>query len=269
MPGITQVHKNIKEEGLRGDGPASALTMIEFINVNKAFNASCIPLKKVNLKVSKGEVVAICGPSGAGKSTLLRTVNRIERIDSGKIIVEGKDLSDPKINLTSLRVEVGMVFQHLNLYPHRTVVENIILAPCKVRGLSKKQAEEKAASLLEKVGLAHKRDAYPLQLSGGEQQRVAIVRSLALDPKIMLFDEPTSALDPELISEVLDVITALAEEGMTMMIVTHEMGFAQKVAHRIAFMDHGEILEIGVPVDMIANSGHARTREFMSSVMHS
>ncbi len=258
-----------REEGLRGESPASVCTMIEFINVNKAFNASCVPLKNVSLKVSKGEVVAICGPSGAGKSTLLRTVNRIERIDSGKIIVDGKDLSDPKINLTSLRVEVGMVFQHLNLYPHRSAVENVILAPCKVRGLSKKQAEEKAVSLLEKVGLAHKRDAYPLQLSGGEQQRVAIARSLALDPKIMLFDEPTSALDPELISEVLDVITDLAEEGMTMMIVTHEMGFAQKVAHRIAFMDHGEILEIGVPVDMIVNPGHARTKEFMSSVMHS
>jgi polar amino acid transport system ATP-binding protein len=268
MSETIRVNNNLKEGGLRGESPASVRTMIEFINVNKAFNASCIPLKKINLKILKGEILAVCGPSGAGKSTLLRTVNRIERIDSGKIFVDGKDLSDPKINLTSLRVEVGMVFQHLNLYPHRTVVENIILAPCKVRGLSRKHAEEKAVSLLEKVGLAHKRDAYPMQLSGGEQQRVAIARSLVLDPKIMLFDEPTSALDPELISEVLDVIADLAEEGMTMMIVTHEMGFAQKVAHRIAFMDHGEILEIGMPVDMITNPGHARTKEFMSSVMH-
>jgi polar amino acid transport system ATP-binding protein len=264
----TRINYEPGEEGLRGESPPSAQSMIEFIGVNKAFSASCIPIKNVNLKVSKGEVLAICGPSGAGKSTLLRTVNRIERIDSGNIIVDGKNLSDPKINLTALRVEVGMVFQHLNLYPHRTVIENIILAPCKVRGLSKKQAKEKALSLLEKVGLARKRDAYPMQLSGGEQQRVAIARSLALDPKIMLFDEPTSALDPELTSEVLDVIAVLAEEGMTMMIVTHEMGFAQKVAHRIAFMDHGEILEIGMPVDIITNARHVRTREFMNSVIH-
>lgn len=266
MPGTTQITNTIKE-GLSGENPSPSLAMIEFINVSKTFSSSCRPLKTVNLRISKGEVLAVCGPSGAGKSTLLRTINRIERIDSGEIIVDGKRLSDPRTNLTALRVEVGMVFQHLNLYPHRTVVENIILAPCKVRGLSKKQAEEKAIHLLEKVGLAHKRDAYPVQLSGGEQQRVAIARSLALDPKIMLFDEPTSALDPELINEVLDVITKLAEEGMTMMIVTHEMGFALRVAHRIVFMDSGEIVEIGSPPDIITNPGHVRTKEFMNKVL--
>jgi ABC-type polar amino acid transport system ATPase subunit len=264
----TQANIEIIKEGLRGESPSSVHTMIEFINVNRAFNASCIPLRDINLKVSKGEVLGICGPSGAGKSTLLRTVNRLERIDSGEIIVDGKRLYDPRIDLTALRVEIGMVFQHLNLYPHRTAIDNIMLAPCKVRGLSKKQAEEKAIFLLEKVGLAHKRDAYPVQLSGGEQQRVAIARSLALEPKVMLFDEPTSALDPELTSEVLDVITLLADEGMTMMIVTHEMGFAHRVAHRIAFMDRGEILETGIPADIITNPQHPRSREFMHNVLH-
>ncbi|MBI4687507.1 MAG: amino acid ABC transporter ATP-binding protein [Nitrospirae bacterium] len=245
----------------------SGSTIIEFINVNKTFSTTCMPLKNINLKVSEGEVLAICGPSGAGKSTLLRAINRLERVDSGEIIVDGKRLSDPKINLTVLRAEIGMVFQHLNLYPHKTALENITLAQRVVRGLSRKAANETAMKLLEKVKLAHKCDAYPVQLSGGEQQRVAIARSLAMEPKTMLFDEPTSALDPELIGEVLDVIHNLAEEGMTMIIVTHEMGFAQNVAHWLAFMDSGEILEIDIPAEIISNPRHPRTRAFMSTIL--
>ncbi len=265
---IATLSKNSTEEkGLAAKHPSDYI-MVEFVNVTKAFSDRCIPLKNINLQIFKGEVLVICGPSGAGKSTLLRTINKLEPIDSGEIIVDGKSLSDSKINLTALRAEIGIVFQHFNLYPHRTALENITLAPRKVRGLSKKQAKEKAMKLLERVGLAHKCDSYPVQLSGGEQQRVAIVRSLALGPKIMLFDEPTSALDPELISEVLDVILTLATEGMTMIIVTHELGFAQKVARRIAFMDNGEIIEIGTPGKMLVNPEHPRTREFISNIQH-
>lgn len=265
---ITTLSKNSPEEkGLVGEHP-SGYIMVEFVNVTKAFSGQCIPLKNINLQVFKGEVLVICGPSGAGKSTLLRTINRLERIDSGEIIIDGKSLSNSKTNLTALRAEIGMVFQHFNLYPHRTALENITLAPRKVRRSSKKQAEEKAIKLLERVGLAHKCNSYPVQLSGGEQQRVAIVRSLALEPKIMLFDEPTSALDPELISEVLDVIITLANEGMTMIIVTHELGFAQKIAHRIAFMDNGEIIEIGTPNKMLVNPEHPRTGEFVRNIQH-
>jgi len=242
--------------------------MIKFINVSKSFNAKCIPLNNINLQIAKGEVVVICGPSGAGKSTLLRTINKLEQIDAGEIIVDGMSLSDPKTNLTSLRAEIGVVFQQFNLYPHKTSLKNITLAPRKVRGLSKKQARERAIKLLERVGLTHRKDAYPVQMSGGEQQRVAIARSLAMEPKVMLFDEPTSALDPELISEVLDVIFSLADEGMTMVIVTHELAFAQKVADRIVFMDQGEILEIGRPADIINNPQHPRTKEFMENVLH-
>ncbi|GBD96856.1 MAG TPA: amino acid ABC transporter ATP-binding protein [Nitrospirae bacterium] len=241
--------------------------MIKFISANKWFNNHHV-LKNINLEIAKGEVIVICGPSGAGKSTLLRTINKLETIDDGEIIVDGMYLSDPKTNLTSLRAEIGMVFQHFNLYPHKTAIKNITLAPRKVRGLSKRQAKERAEKLLEKVGLTHRRDAFPVQLSGGEQQRVAIARSLAMEPKIMLFDEPTSALDPELINEVLDVMISLAKEGMTMVVVTHEIGFAQKVADRVVFMDDGEILEIGTPPDIFVNPQHPRTREFMSKVFH-
>ncbi len=242
--------------------------MINFINVSKAFNPECIPLNNVSLQISKGEIVVICGPSGAGKSTLLRTINKLEPIDSGDIIIEGKSLTNPLTNITALRADIGMVFQHFNLYPHKTAIKNITLAPRKVRKLSKKMAEQRAIRLLEKVGLLHRRDAFPVELSGGEQQRVAIARSLAMEPKIMLFDEPTSALDPELISEVLDVITALAREGMTMVIVTHELAFAQKVADKIVFMDQGEILETGKPEEILFNPQHARTKEFVSNVLH-
>ncbi len=241
--------------------------MIKFIAANKWFNNHHV-LKNITLEISKGEVIVICGPSGAGKSTLLRTINKLEPIDDGEIIVDGMYLSDPKTNLTSLRAEIGMVFQHFNLYPHKTAIKNITLAPRKIRGLSKNLANERAHKLLEKVGLSHKRNSFPIQLSGGEQQRVAIARSLAMEPKIMLFDEPTSALDPELIHEVLDVMIALAKEGMTMVVVTHEIGFAQKVADRVVFMDNGEILEIGTPPDIFVNPRHQRTKDFMSTVFH-
>ncbi len=241
--------------------------MIKFIATNKWFNNQHV-IKNINLEIAKGEVIVICGPSGAGKSTLLRTINKLEPIDDGEIIVDGMYLSDPKTDLTALRAEIGMVFQHFNLYPHKTALKNITLAPRKVRGLSKTRATERALKLLEKVGLNHKRDAFPIQLSGGEQQRVAIARSLAMEPKIMLFDEPTSALDPELINEVLDVMISLAKEGMTMVVVTHEIGFAQKVADRVVFMDNGEIIEIGTPPDIFVNPRHPRTRNFMSSVFH-
>ena len=241
--------------------------MIKFIAANKWFNNHHV-LKNINLEITKGEVIVICGPSGAGKSTLLRTINKLEPIDDGEIIVDGMYLSDPKTDLTALRAEIGMVFQHFNLYPHKTAIKNITLAPRKVRGLNKGKARERALALLEKVGLSHKRDAFPVQLSGGEQQRVAIARSLAMEPKIMLFDEPTSALDPELINEVLDVMTSLAKEGMTMVVVTHEIGFAQKVADRVVFMDGGEIMEIGSPPDIFINPRHPRTKNFMSSVFH-
>ncbi len=242
--------------------------MIKFIDVYKSFNKECIPLRNINLHIYKGEVVVICGPSGAGKSTLLRAINQLEPINAGDIIVDGKSLSDPSTNMTTLRAEIGMVFQSFNLYPHKTALKNITLAPRKVRGLSKKEAEEKAMKLLDKVGLAHRHNAYPVQLSGGEQQRVAISRSLAMEPKIMLFDEPTSALDPELISEVLDVMTKLADEGMTMVVVTHEIAFAQKVADRIVFMDNGEILEVGSTQEILLNPQHSRTKEFVSNVLH-
>lgn len=241
--------------------------MIKFINVNKWFGAHHV-LKDINLEVSQGEVIVICGPSGAGKTTLLKTINKLEPIEKGEIIISNFHLSDPNTDLTALRAEIGMVFQHFNLYPHKTALKNIMLAPMKVRGLSKKQAKERAMKLLEKVGLAHKCNTYPIQLSGGEQQRVAIARSLAMEPKIMLFDEPTSALDPELINEVLDVMISLAQEGMTMLVITHEMGFAQRVANRVVFMDKGEILEIEKPGDIFANPKHKRTREFMSKILH-
>ena len=242
--------------------------MIKFINVFKSFNKKCMPLQNINLHILKGEVVVICGPSGAGKSTLLRTINKLESIDSGEIIVAGKHISDHRTNITALRAEIGMVFQHFNLYPHKTALENITLALLMVRKFSKKESDARAMALLDKVGLTHRRDALPARLSGGEQQRIAIARSLAMEPKIMLFDEPTSALDPELISEVLDVMTKLVAEGMTMIIVTHELAFAQKVADRIVFMDSGAILETGKIEDILINPQHPRTKEFVSNILH-
>jgi len=241
--------------------------MIKFVNVNKWFGHTHV-LKNINLEISKGEVIVICGPSGGGKSTLIRTINKIEPIQQGEIVVDGISLANSKTDVTAIRAEIGMVFQHFNLYPHKTALENIMLAPMRVRGLNKKQAKERALRLMERVGLADKSDMYPIQLSGGEQQRVAIARSLAMEPKIMLFDEPTSALDPELISEVLDVMTSLAQEGITMVIITHEMGFAQRVADRVVFIDKGEILEVEKPSDIFVNPKHERTMEFMSKILH-
>jgi polar amino acid transport system ATP-binding protein len=211
--------------------------------------------------------VVICGPSGSGKSTLIRTVNKLEPIDKGKLIVDGMDLSDPGVNINKLRADIGFVFQQFNLYPHLTVLKNITLAPVKIRNLSRKEAEEQAMTLLERVGLTEKRDEYPSQLSGGQQQRVAIARALAMKPQIMLFDEPTSALDPEMIGEVLAVMQGLAHTGMTLIVVTHEMGFASEVADRVAFIDFGVILEEAPPQEFFRNPRHERTKLFLKEVL--
>ncbi len=240
--------------------------MIIFRKANKWFGPLHV-LRDVDLEVRAGEVVVICGPSGSGKSTLLRCINGLEPIQQGGIVVGGVSLGDPATDLTRLRAEVGMVFQQFNLYPHMTALQNIMLAPMKVRKLSREEAEEIARDLLKKVGIPGKADHYPARLSGGQQQRVAIARALAMQPKIMLFDEPTSALDPEMISEVLDVMVGLAKEGMTMVVVTHEMGFAKKVAHRIIFMDEGRIVEEGRPEEFFANPREERTRAFLNKIL--
>jgi len=240
--------------------------MIKFHEVHKWFKKLHV-LNDVNLHVRQGEVVVVCGPSGSGKSTLIRTVNKLEPIDKGKLIVDGMDLSDSKLNLNKLRAEIGFVFQQFNLYPHLTVLKNITLAPLKIRNISRKEAEEQAMALLERVGLTEKRDDYPAQLSGGQQQRVAIARALAMKPKIMLFDEPTSALDPEMIGEVLEVMQGLAHTGMTLIVVTHEMGFASEVADRVAFIDFGVILEEAPPKEFFKNPQHERTKLFLKEVL--
>ncbi len=242
------------------------MAIIQFINVNKAFGDFQV-LKDINLKIEAGEKVVILGPSGSGKSTLLRCINRLETISSGEVIVDGVRVHDPKTDINKLRQEIGMVFQHFHLYPHKTVLENIMLAPVKVRNVKPEEARKTALKLLEKVGIAEKASAYPAQLSGGQQQRVAIARGLAMKPKIMLFDEPTSALDPEMIGEVLDVMRTLADEGMTMVVVTHEMGFAREVADRIIFMDEGRIIEQGTPKEFFENPKHERTRLFLSKIL--
>jgi polar amino acid transport system ATP-binding protein len=211
--------------------------------------------------------VVVCGPSGSGKSTLIRCINKLEPIQKGEIVVDKMSLSDPSTDITKLRAEVGMVFQQFNLYPHMTALQNITLAPLKVRKQSREEAGRIARDLLAKVGIPEKSDQYPAQLSGGQQQRVAIARALAMQPKIMLFDEPTSALDPEMINEVLDVMVNLAREGMTMIVVTHEMGFAKKVSHRIIFMDEGRIVEEGAPHAFFANPKEERTRTFLSKIL--
>ena len=240
--------------------------MIEFREVNKWFGSLQV-LKDINLTIHQGEVVVVCGPSGSGKSTLIRCINGLERIQSGDIIVDGVSLNDPKTNLTNLRAEVGMVFQQFNLYPHKNALENIILAPMKVRKQPRGEAEKIAPGLMAKVGIPEKIHTYPAQLSGGQQQRVAIARALAMQPKIMLFDEPTSALDPEMIHEVLEVMGNLAREGMTMVVVTHEMGFAKKVSHRMIFMDEGRIVEEGIPEAFFARPRSERTRTFLSKIL--
>ena len=240
--------------------------MITFEGVHKWFKNLHV-LNDINLHVAKGEVVVVCGPSGSGKSTLIRTINRLEPINEGRLLVDGKDLSDPKTNINILRAEIGFVFQQFNLYPHLSVLKNITLAPTRIRKTSPKEAKQEAMTLLERVGLADKRDAYPAQLSGGQQQRVAIARGLAMKPKIMLFDEPTSALDPEMIGEVLAVMKDLAQSGMTMAVVTHEMGFAREVAHRVVFIDEGAILEIAPPEDFFLRPQHERTKKFLNQLL--
>jgi ABC-type polar amino acid transport system ATPase subunit len=240
--------------------------VIQFRGVNKWFGPLHV-LNDIELSVKAGEVVVVCGPSGSGKSTLIRCINKLEPIQKGEIVVDGMSLSDSSTDITKLRAEVGMVFQQFNLYPHMTALQNISLAPIKVRKQSRGEAERVARDLLVKVGIPEKADNYPAQLSGGQQQRVAIARALAMQPKIMLFDEPTSALDPEMINEVLDVMVNLAREGMTMIVVTHEMGFAKKVSHRIIFMDGGRIVEEGDPQKFFANPKEERTRIFLSKIL--
>ncbi len=241
--------------------------MIEFKNVNKYFKDLHV-INNVNLKVKQGEVVVVCGPSGSGKSTLIRTVNQLESIESGEIWVDSINVADPKTDLNKVRAEVGFVFQHFNLYPHLSVLENIILSPMKVKKMSREAAVLKAVELLKRVGLEHKKDALPGQLSGGQQQRVAIARGLAMEPRVMLFDEPTSALDPEMVGEVLKVMKDLAQSGMTMMCVTHEMDFAREVADRIIFVDHGQIVEDGDPEHFFTNPKSERARQFLAQVRH-
>lgn len=240
--------------------------MITFKGVHKWFKQLHV-LNDINLRVTPGEVMVVCGPSGSGKSTLIRTINQLEPIDQGTLVVDGQDLSDKKTDINRLRAEIGFVFQQFNLYPHLSVINNITLAPIKIRNTPKQEAEEQAMQLLHRVGLAEKRDAYPAQLSGGQQQRVAIARGLAMRPKIMLFDEPTSALDPEMIGEVLQVMQDLAKTGMTMVVVTHEMGFAREVAHRVVFMDAGTILEEAKPNDFFCNPRHDRAKQFLNQLL--
>ena len=240
--------------------------MIEFRNVNKWFGSLHV-LNDVDLTIEAGKVIVVCGPSGSGKSTLIRCINRLETIQSGDIIVDGLSLSDANLDTAKLRAEVGMVFQSFNLYPHMTVLRNITLAPVKVKGLAAADAEKIAAELLERVGIPDKAQVFPANLSGGQQQRVAIARALAMKPKIMLFDEPTSALDPEMIKEVLDVMTDLARDGMTMVVVTHEMGFARRVAHRVVFMDQGRIVEANEPEKFFAAPESPRAQQFLSKIL--
>ncbi|KEO81777.1 amino acid ABC transporter ATP-binding protein [Tumebacillus flagellatus] len=240
--------------------------MITVRNLHKSFGSLEV-LKGVDCEIREGEVVCVIGPSGSGKSTFLRCLNRLEEITSGEVIVFDTNIADPKADLNAIRTEVGMVFQRFNLFPHKTVLDNITLAPQKVRRTDKAQAEANARELLRKVGLSDKANAYPNQLSGGQQQRVAIARALAMNPKVLLFDEPTSALDPEMVGEVLDVMKQLAKEGMTMVVVTHEMGFAREVGDRVFFMDQGYIMEEGVPEQIFANPQNERTQNFLSKVL--
>jgi polar amino acid transport system ATP-binding protein len=243
--------------------------MIDVRNLYKTFwrPHEVRALVDVSVSVSLGEVVVVIGPSGSGKSTLLRCLNRLETADSGHIFIEGVDVLDPKTDINSVRAEVGMVFQSFNLFPHKNVLQNITLAQRVVRKRSASEAQEKADALLQKVGIREKAKAYPDQLSGGQQQRVAIARALAMDPKVMLFDEPTSALDPEMIGEVLDVMKTLAKEGMTMVVVTHEMGFAREVADRVVFMDAGSVVEAGAPEHFFSSPAHDRTKLFLSQIL--
>ena len=240
---------------------------IRLIDVNKWYGSFHV-LKGLDLTVGRGEKIVICGPSGSGKSTMIRCINRLEEHQSGKIIVDGVELTEDLKRIDEVRREVGMVFQHFNLFPHLTILENCTLAPIWVRKMPKAKAEEVAMHYLKRVRIPEQAGKYPGQLSGGQQQRVAIARALCMNPKIMLFDEPTSALDPEMVKEVLDTMVSLANEGMTMLCVTHEMGFARQVADRVIFMDRGEIVEMGPPDTFFANPRHERTRQFLGQILH-
>ena len=240
--------------------------MISLRGVDKHFGELHV-LRDINLEVPAGQVVIVLGPSGSGKSTLCRTINRLEPIDSGTIAVDGQVLPAEGRALADLRADVGMVFQSFNLFAHKTILDNVMLAPMKVRKVGKAAAREKALALLERVGVASQADKYPAALSGGQQQRVAIARALAMDPKVMLFDEPTSALDPEMVNEVLDVMTSLAAEGMTMLVVTHEMGFARKAGHRVLFMADGEVLEDAAPEEFFTNPQSGRAQDFLGKIL--
>jgi general L-amino acid transport system ATP-binding protein len=243
-------------------GPA-----VEMAGVHKWFGEFHV-LRDINLSVARGERIVVCGPSGSGKSTMIRCINRLEEHQQGRIVVDGIELTSDLKRIDEIRREVGMVFQHFNLFPHLTVLENCTLAPIWVRKMPKKDAEEVAMHFLRRVKIPEQAEKYPGQLSGGQQQRVAIARALCMNPKIMLFDEPTSALDPEMVKEVLDTMVALAEEGMTMLVVTHEMGFARQVAHRVVFMDAGQIVEVNAPEEFFAHPQHERTKLFLSQILH-
>jgi glutamine transport system ATP-binding protein len=249
-----------------GNVPGRSQEMIEVKNLKKSFGKNEV-LKGINVTVAPQEVVVVIGPSGSGKSTFLRCINLLETITDGHVYIEGIDMADKKTNINKVRTEVGMVFQQFNLFPHKKVIENIILAPMKVRNLSNEEARKKGLELLRKVGLEEKAEAYPDSLSGGQKQRVAIARALAMEPKIMLFDEPTSALDPEMVGEVLEVMKQLAKEGMTMVVVTHEMGFAKEVGDRVLFMDDGLIVEENVPSELFDHPHEERTKAFLSKVL--
>lgn len=241
--------------------------IIKTVGLSKCFKDKIYALNNVNSEIKKGEVVVIIGPSGSGKSTYLRSLNLLEEPTGGQIYFEGTDIMQPKTDINRMRQKMGMVFQQFNLFPHMTVLKNMTLAPMKLRKIPKAEAEEKAMSLLERVGLADRADAYPSQLSGGQKQRVAIVRALCMNPDVMLFDEPTSALDPEMVGEVLDVMKNLAKEGMTMVVVTHEMGFAREVADRVIFMCDGAIEEEGLPDEIFSNPKSPRTKQFLQSIL--
>nr|WP_192808006.1 amino acid ABC transporter ATP-binding protein [Janibacter sp. HTCC2649] len=240
--------------------------MVVLKDVNKHFGDLHV-LKDINMEIGKGEVVVVIGPSGSGKSTLCRAINRLETIESGTITIDGKTLPEEGKALAQLRADVGMVFQSFNLFAHKSILDNVTLGPIKVRKQKKDAAEKRAMELLERVGVAHQAEKFPAQLSGGQQQRVAIARSLAMDPKVMLFDEPTSALDPEMINEVLDVMVGLAKDGMTMIVVTHEMGFARKAANRVVFMADGQIVEQSTPEDFFTNPKSDRAKDFLAKIL--